>query len=84
MCNRPRLYWPSASPVAADGKVYLASEDGEVHVLRAGPAYEILATSALDEPCLASPAVSEGVIYWRTIGHLVAVADQGRARVASK
>lgn len=63
----------SSSPVAADGKVYMASDVGEVHVLRAGPVYELLATNAFDEPCFASPAISEGVLYWRTTGHLVAV-----------
>ena len=73
----------SSSPVAADGKVYLASDAGEVHVLRAGPAYEVLATNAFDEPCFASPAISEGVLYWRTLGHLVAVGAGERVAAAT-
>ena len=65
----------TASAVAADGKVYFTGEDGEVHVVRAGPAFELLAKNALGEVTLATPAVSEGVLYFRTRGHLVAVAE---------
>ena len=39
----------SASPVAADGKLYLTSEDGDVFVVKAGPTYELLATNAVGE-----------------------------------
>jgi outer membrane protein assembly factor BamB len=64
----------TASPVAADGKVYLASEDGRVFVLKAGPAYELLATNDMAESTLATPALSEGMIIWRTQNHVLAVA----------
>jgi outer membrane protein assembly factor BamB len=63
----------TASPVAADGKVYFASEEGDVYVLRAGEKFELLAKNALGEITMASPAVSEGVLYFRTRSHLVAV-----------
>jgi outer membrane protein assembly factor BamB len=63
----------TASPVAADGKVYVTSEEGEVYVLRAGERYELLAKNALGEITMASPAVSEGVLYFRTRRHLVAI-----------
>jgi outer membrane protein assembly factor BamB len=63
----------SASPVAADGKVYFTSEEGDVHVVRAGETFELLAKNALGEVTMASPALSEGVLYFRTKGHLVAV-----------
>jgi len=56
----------SASPVAADGKVFLASEDGKVAVLRAGRDWEVLAVNDLGEACYATPALSEGNIYLRT------------------
>lgn len=65
----------TASPVAADGKVYFAGEDGRVHVLKAGAAYELLATNDMGESTLATPALSEGVMYWRTQRHVVAVAQ---------
>ncbi len=63
----------TASPVAADGKVYFTSEEGDVYVVKAGPNYELLATNALDEVTMASPAISEGTIYFRTRTHLVSV-----------
>ena len=63
----------TASPVAADGKVYFASEDGRIFVLKAGAAYELLATNELGESTLATPALSEGIMFWRTQGHVVAV-----------
>ena len=63
----------TASPVAADGKLYFTSEEGDVYVLRAGPEFELLATNTLDEVTMATPAVSEGTLYFRTRGHLVAV-----------
>jgi outer membrane protein assembly factor BamB len=63
----------TASPVAGDGKLYLTSEDGDIFVLKAGPKYELLATNSLGEACLATPAISGGVIFFRTMGHVVAV-----------
>ena len=63
----------SASPVAADGKVYFTSEDGDVFVVKAGPAYELLATNPIGEILMASPAVAGGVIYFRGLNHVFAV-----------
>jgi outer membrane protein assembly factor BamB len=63
----------AASPVAADGKVYFASEDGRVFVLKADPVYQVIATNEMGENTLATPALSEGLMFWRTQGHLVAV-----------
>ncbi len=63
----------TSSPVAADGKVYIASEDGRVFVLKAGGAYELLATNEMTESTLATPALSEGLMIWRTQGNVVAV-----------
>ena len=63
----------SASPVAADGKLYLASEDGDVYVVRAGETFELLATNPLGEPLMATPALSAGTLYARGRHHLFAV-----------
>ena len=63
----------SASLVAADGKIYCPTEDGIVHVIKAGPQLEVLAKNELGEPCLATPAISQGVLYFRTSGSLIAV-----------
>src|SRR4029079_10657280 len=56
----------SASPVAADGKLYLSSEDGAVFVVRAGAKYELLATNAMGQPLMATPAISDGLVILRT------------------
>jgi len=63
----------SSSPVAADGRLYFASEDGEVVVVKAGPTFEVLGTNVMSEVIMATPAVSSGMIFIRTLGHLVAV-----------
>ena len=63
----------TASPVAAEGKVYFTSEDGTIYVLRAGPEYEVLAENPMGETLMATPALSEGTMFIRTRGHLVAV-----------
>ncbi len=65
----------TASGVAADGKLYFAGESGDVDVVRAGPEFERLATNRLGETVLATPAVSEGVLFFRTRGHLVAIGE---------
>lgn len=63
----------SASPVAAGGRVYFTSEDGEVYVIRAGSTFELLATNHLGEIAMATPAVSDSVLFFHTRGHLVAI-----------
>lgn len=63
----------SASPVAADGKIYLANEDGEVMVIAAGPKFSHLGTNSMGELLMATPALSEGVMYVRSSGTLFAV-----------
>ncbi len=64
----------SASPIAADGKIYLSSEDGDILVIAAGPAFEHLATNSMGALLMATPALSEGVMYVRTATSLFAVA----------
>jgi len=66
----------SASPVAADGKVYLASEDGDVFVVRAGATYELLATNPMGEPLMATPAISGGLLIVRSQGYVYAIGER--------
>jgi outer membrane protein assembly factor BamB len=63
----------SASPVAADGKIYLLSEGGETVVLEAGRTPRVLARNKLDGRLLASPAVSGGRLFIRTDDRLFAI-----------
>jgi outer membrane protein assembly factor BamB len=55
-----------ASPVAADGKVFLLSHSGKLTVLKAGAQWEVLGSSDLDEASQATPAIADGRIYVRT------------------
>jgi outer membrane protein assembly factor BamB len=64
-----------ASPIAADGRLYLASEDGDVYVVRAGRTYEELAKNEMKEVIVGTPAVSDGFIIIRTLGHVYGVAE---------
>ena len=68
----------SASPVAADGKLYFTGEDGDIFVLDAGPEFELLATNQMGEVCMATPAISEGMLLFRTQGHVMAIASPAR------
>jgi outer membrane protein assembly factor BamB len=56
----------SASPWAADGKIYLLSEDGNTFVIEAGDKYVELSKNSLDEMSLASPALAPNTIFLRT------------------
>lgn len=70
----------TASAVAGDGKIYYTSEDGDVYVVKPGSTYKLLATNPMGEPCMATPAISEGVLYIRGQKHLFAVEGTSRKK----
>lgn len=63
----------SGSPVAADGKIYIPGEDGDVFVVRAGPDFEQLARNPIGELLMATPAISDGTLFVRAANHLFAI-----------
>ena len=63
----------TASPIAADGKLYFTSEESDVRAVRAGPKFELLAINPLGEPCVSTPAISDGMIFIRTQHHLLGI-----------
>lgn len=63
----------SASPVAANGRIYLSSEDGDVYVVKAGRTYELLATNRMGEPLMATPAIAGDTLYIRMLSSIVAI-----------
>jgi outer membrane protein assembly factor BamB len=67
----------SASPIEVDSRILFVSEDGEVYVVKAGPRFELLSKNLMGEMVLATPAVSEDVVYFRTRGHVVAIGSVG-------
>ena len=79
-----RIYGPirlavgtySASPVLADGKIYITNEDGLTSVIKSGPEFEILAENDLGDYTLSSPAISDGQIFIRTASGLYAIGER--------
>lgn len=66
-----------ASLVAGDGKVFFASENGTVYVVEHGSEPKIIAENKMGQPCLATPAISEGAIFIRSTKKLTAVKQSG-------
>ena len=62
-----------SSPLVADGKVYIANEDGILTVLAAGKTVKVLGTVELNAPVYASPIAANGVLYITSMTHLYAV-----------
>ncbi len=68
----------SAALVAADGRIYCGTEDGDVFVVKAGPKYELISKSAVGEPVMATPAVGPGMLIVRAENHLFAFSSEGQ------
>ncbi len=62
-----------ASPVAGDGKIYVAGENGVVVVLKDTPEYEVLAENDLGDDILGTPAIADGRLFFRTRSQLICV-----------
>ncbi len=77
---RPGTY--SASPVLADGRVYVTSEDGITSVYKAGPVFELLAENPIEDVALSSFAVSSGRLFLRTAHKLWAIGGGTKATAA--
>ena len=75
---KPGTY--SASPVLADGKIYITSEEGLTTVIKAGPKFEVLAENAMNDYCLSSIAISDGQLFLRTTGHLYCIGKRNAGR----
>jgi outer membrane protein assembly factor BamB len=63
----------SASGIAADGKLYFISEEGNIYVIKAGQEFKILARNSMKDVCIATPAISGNAIFIRTRHAVVAV-----------
>lgn len=68
----------TASPIAADGKIYFTSEDGEIFVVKAGPEFEILSVNPVGEVCMATPAISDGMLILRAQEHVYGIRDNSK------
>ena len=63
----------TSSTVAAGGRLYITNEEGRTFVVALGAEYKPLAENDLGEPVMATPAISESVLYIRGARHLVAI-----------
>ncbi len=73
----PKPYNFKASPVGANGKLYLATEDGDVVILKMGEKYEVLATNTLeDQMFIASPVILNGEIFLRSQNTLFCISEK--------
>jgi outer membrane protein assembly factor BamB len=70
----------TASAVAADGRIYLTSEQGEVHVVQAGPSFALLAVNPVDDYVMATPAIANGSLLVRSQHFLMALGQPLPAR----
>jgi outer membrane protein assembly factor BamB len=68
----------SASPVYADGHLYFLGDDGLTLVLKANGKYDVVSQNALEEECYASPAISRGQLFIRTLHHLYCIGEPAR------
>ncbi len=62
-----------ASPVASDGRIYIVDEEGTVYIIRDGSSFNLLAEIPMNDICMTAPAITGGMIYFRTQHHLIAV-----------
>lgn len=63
----------TASPVAAQDRLYFTGEEGEVHVVEAGPTFKPLGVGKLGEICMATPAIAGGALFFHTQHALIAI-----------
>ncbi len=66
----------SGSPVAANGNLYFPNEDGDVVVIKAGTTYEFISQNPMGEVLMATPAISDGMLFVRGQKHLFAIAEK--------
>lgn len=66
----------SASPVAADDRIYLSNEDGEMLVVAAGREFRLISTNTMGELLMATPALSSGVMYVRSAASVFAIGQR--------
>jgi outer membrane protein assembly factor BamB len=71
----PEAMGITSSGVASGGNLYYSIEQGDVVVVKAGPEFEILSRNPMDDLLMASPAISEDMLFFRTQHFLVAVGD---------
>lgn len=68
----------TASPVSDGRNLYFPSETGNVYVIPATAKFSAIATNKLSETCMTTPAISDGILFFRTREHLMAIGRQSK------
>jgi outer membrane protein assembly factor BamB len=63
----------TGSPVASDGKIFIADEEGTVYIFKAGPEFKLLSANPLKDICMTTPGITDNMIYLRTEHYLFAI-----------
>jgi outer membrane protein assembly factor BamB len=66
----------SASGICSDGKLYYSTERGDVFIVKTGEEFELIAKNSLNDLIMATPAISENMLIFRTSHHLIAISNQ--------
>jgi len=64
-----------SSPVASDGKVFITDVKGIVYAIAAGPEFNIMGKMPLGDVCMTTPAITDGIIFFRTEKYLIAISE---------
>ena len=75
--GQPRTEGFSSSPLAVGDKLFFTNDQGQTFVVQAGPTFKLLRVNELGAQVLATPALVDGVWYWRTDTELIAIAAPG-------
>ena len=71
--GEPRREGFSSSPIAVGNKLFFTNDDGQTFVIEAGRSFKLIRTNTLNARVLASPALVDGIWYWRTDKELIAI-----------
>jgi outer membrane protein assembly factor BamB len=66
----------TASPVSDGKNIFFTAETGKIYVIPAGPKFSVIATNKMSETCMATPALSNGTLFYRTRENLIAIGEK--------
>jgi len=66
----------TACPIASDGKIYITDDEGMVYIVQAGKEFKLMSKNPLGDICMTTPAITDQIIYFRTMKYLVALSEK--------
>jgi outer membrane protein assembly factor BamB len=74
----------SASPISADGNLYFPADNGDVYIIKAASSFQLVSQNSLGDECYASPAISQGELFIRTLQSLYCISQPAPKKRAGK